>query len=267
MRAAFEEFNNNVDESVRKKCKIKSADIKALFPSMSAKLSKAAVKKMILKSGLKIEGINKWELVKFVAVTVPPEEIVESGLENVVPRRAKSATRKLTLNCLKSDKDDGEKWIPATAEPDEDQTRSLVALTLSHCVEVVMKNHTYRLGDKTILQSDGGPIGLELTGAVSRAFMMMWDELYLKAVEEEGLVMLLYYRYVDDSNQIVQDNSGSEDGEEIALKLKNIANSVMEGIEVEIDLPSRHPDGKMPILDMKVHINIQQRGLCRLRAL
>ena len=29
----------------------------------------------------------------------------------------------------------------------------------------------------------------------------------------------------------------------------------MEGIEVEIDLPSRHPDGKMPILDMKVHIN------------
>ena len=122
-------------------------------------------------------------------------------------------------------------------------------------VEVVMKNHTYKLGDRTLLQSDGGPIGLELTGAVSRAFMMMWDELYLKAVKDEGLVMLLYYRYVDDSNQIVLDNNGSEDGEEIALKLKNIANSVMEGIEVEIDLPSRHPDGKMPILDMKVHIN------------
>ena len=213
------------------------------------------VKKMILKSGIKIEGVNKWELVKFVAVTVPPEEIVENKLEGVVPTRAKTATRKLTLNCLKSDKDDGEKWIPAASDPDEDQTRALVALALSHCVEVVMKNHTYKLGDKTFLQSDGGPIGLELTGAVSRAFMMMWDELYLRAVEDEGLVMLLYYRYVDDSNQIVLDDSGSDDGEEIALKLKNIANSVMEGIEVEVDLPSRHSDGKMPILDMKVHIN------------
>ena len=30
------------------------------------------------------------------------------GLENVVPKRAKTATRKLTLNCLKSSKNDGE---------------------------------------------------------------------------------------------------------------------------------------------------------------
>ena len=255
MRAGFEEFNNNVDEATRKKCKIKSADIKALFPSMSVKLSRLAVKKMILKSDLKIRNVNNWELVKFVAVTIADSEIEEMGLERCIPKRAKKNTRKLTMNCLKSDKNDNLDWIPAETEPDETQTRLLVALTLSYCVEVVMRNHTYKLGDRTFLQSEGGPIGLELTGAVSRAFMMMWDELYLNAVETAGLRMLFYKRYVDDSNQIVVDDNNSEDGEDLALKLKNIANSVMEGIEVEMDLPSRHRDGKMPILDMKVHIN------------
>ena len=48
----------------------------------------------------------------------------------------------------------------------------------------------------------GGPIGLELTGAVSRPFMMTWDKRYLRMVREAGIQMPLYKRYVDDSNQV-----------------------------------------------------------------
>ena len=43
---------------------------------------------------------------------------------------------------------------------------------------------------------------MELTGAVSRPFMMSWDKKYLRLVREAGIQMPLYKRYVDDSNQV-----------------------------------------------------------------
>ena len=52
-----------------------------------------------------------------------------------------------------------------------------------------MTNHTYKLGDRIFQQKDGGPIGLEATGAISRAYMMHYDRLYLEAVEEAGIRM------------------------------------------------------------------------------
>ena len=71
-----------------------------------------------------------------------------------------------------------------------------------------MTNHTYKLGDRIFLQKDGGPIGLEATGAISRAYMMHYDRLYLEAVEEAGIRMLLYNQAaVDDSDSEVS-NSG-----------------------------------------------------------
>ena len=65
----------------------------------------------------------------------------------------------------------------------------------------VLSQHTYKAGDVLYLQTKGGPIGLELTGVVSRPFMMFWDKKYLKMVVESGMAMLLYKRYIDDSNQ------------------------------------------------------------------
>ena len=54
-------------------------------------------------------------------------------------------------------------------------------------VGVTMSNHVSSVGDTdtVYLQFDGGPIGLELAGAVSRPFMMRWDRLYLEAVEAD----------------------------------------------------------------------------------
>merc|ERR1711911_450856 len=60
----------------------------------------------------------------------------------------------------------------------------------------------YRVGDKTYQQAEGGPIGLELTGAVSRAFMWRWDRMYLEKARKAGLEVEMYQRYVDDSNQV-----------------------------------------------------------------
>ena len=124
-------------------------------------------------------------------------------------------------------------------------------------------------------QTEGGPIGLDLTGALSRPFMMRWDRMYLDRVKKAGIKMRFYKRYVDDSNQVatvppagsrydvirrkvVQDATvtGDDDEEKRTVKiLKDIANTIQEGIIMEEDSPSKHCDKKVPILDMKVWLS------------
>ena len=141
-------------------------------------------------------------------------------------------------------------------------------------VRLVMANHTYRVGDQSYLQTRGGAIGLELTGAASRAFMWRWDRIYLEKLKKANLKMWMYERYVDDSNQIAEvpppntrysvqtgklvvDNQIANETveERTARILKEIANSVQKGIIMEEDIPSRSPNAKLAIIDMKVWLD------------
>ena len=56
------------------------------------------------------------------------------------------------------------------------------------------------LSNSTLIR--GGPIELELTGAVSRAVMLKWDKMYLRRIKKADIKILLNERYVDDSNQM-----------------------------------------------------------------
>ena len=125
---------------------------------------------------------------------------------------------------------------------------------------------------------EGGPIGLELTGAVSRPFVARWDKLYLDKVKKAGIKMLLYKRYVDVSNQaavtppvgtryntetkkiMIDPSKVAEDelinaDERLARVLLDIANSILACVKMEGAWPSQSNDGKLPILDMKVWTN------------
>merc|ERR1711911_335560 len=79
----------------------------------------------------------------------------------------------------------------------------MIGITIANGIKACMENHTYKVGDKIYLQKEGGPIGLELTGAASRAFMWRWDKMYLEKAQRAGIEIKKYERYVDDSNQIV----------------------------------------------------------------
>ena len=154
----------------------------------------------------------------------------------------------------------------------------MIALAVSHGVKACMKNHLYKVGDQIYLQKDGGPIGLELTGAASRAFMWRWDQMYLKKARKAGVEIVKYERYVDDSNQIaVVPQEGAkydtdskkirieqeiketeeEDDERLARVLLDVANDVLPCIKMEADWPSKNNDRRLPILDMKVWMNEQ----------
>ena len=47
--------------------------------------------------------------------------------------------------------------------------------------------------------------------------------------------------------------------EEMMILLKMIANSVTKMIKGEEDFPSRHQDGQLPMLDLKIHVDRTDR--------
>ena len=270
MRAAFESYNDG-DQEEKKKCKVMSMDVKALYPSMEWNEIITAVKDMVEKSTENVRNVDYDEVGKYLAVTMSKEEIHKEGLNHVIPERKVETGREISIAylCNKANED---KWKRAR-KPGKIQQKKMVALALAEGIRACMANHVYCVGNNIFKQQSGGPIGLELTGAVSRAFMWRWDKLYLDRVERAGIKMLVYERYVDDSNQaavvppagskysaeqqrIIQDpnidDQGVPDDERMAKILVSIANSIMPCVVMEADWPSKNTDGKMPILDMKV---------------
>ena len=111
-------------------------------------------------------------------------------------------------------------------------------MAVSIGVQQVLANHTYTVGDTIYLQTQGGPIGLEITGAVCRPFMMSWDRRYLRMVKEAGIRMPLYKRYIDDSNQL---GRVPQEGSKYDANIKRI---VVNEEEANLGRGIRHQIGK-----------------------
>ena len=51
----------------------------------------------------------------------------------------------------------------------------MISLAIEVGIKACMKGHMYRLDGKVYLQTEGGPIGLELSGALARVIMLLWN--------------------------------------------------------------------------------------------
>ena len=149
-----------------------------------------------------IDDVDSREVSKYVAVMVTREEIEYEGLSLVIPKRKKKRTRNITINYLRQKNNDQQ--LTLARKPGIRQKRKMLALAVSVGVRLVMSSHTYIVGETYYLQLAGGAIGLELTGAVSHPFMIKWDRSYFDNVRKAGLIMPLYKRYIDDSNQLAK---------------------------------------------------------------
>ena len=103
--------------------------------------------------------------------------------------------------------------------------------------------------------------GMELTGNVAQILMMWYDRELARIMNEGGLEVLMFKRYVDDINMAfkVPDDAendiepGSLDAHWMS-KVKDWGNQIHQSIGIKVDYPSLHEDLKMPILDLKVWI-------------
>ena len=270
-----------------KDIKVLSMDVKALYPSLKIKEVTPILEELLITAQkdkkFYIENVDWKEVGKYLAITTTKDEQERKGITSAVPK-TKRATgenargRKPGPAYWESDlieKGDGtktNKWIHAS-EPSEEQKQMMLALVLMKAVETSMSNHTYRFGGKIYKQSDGGPIGDELSQAVARLVMIWWDRKFLEICTRLEIRILFFTRYVDDtnlavlpqpagtrfiSNELVEvpelrevDNHVGTDKATGRL-LKSIADSITPMLELEEDVCSNYEDNMIPILDLKV---------------
>ena len=254
-----------------------SQDVKALYPSLDWKEIVRIVGEILEETEVDFSDVDYKALGKYLAVHLSPEEIERNNLISVIPRKV--IPRKVGMAFLDKDldKDGNEKWDwkGKRKVPTNLQKKKMVARTLEVAIYTLLSNHLYQFDGRVFQQQAGGPIGLEVTGILARIVMLWWDRKFLGKLKKLGINLLLYLRYVDDSNMAAEsvapgtrfvndkvsilEEAKQEDAdvpadERTARFLKTVANTILPMIQMEHDCPSNHPSGRLPILDLGVWI-------------
>ena len=148
---------------------------------------------------------------------------------------------------------------------------------------VIMKNHVFLFNNEIRKQTKGGPIGLKFkTGVLAQIFMIWWDKEFAARLDEMAIVVRMNKCYVDDINMAIQatpvgmrykngkthvdeisvaEDEGICDDERTMILIKQVGNDIYPSIQLEVDYPSKHKDGKLPILDLKVWMETKEKEI------
>jgi hypothetical protein len=263
-----------------------SWDVEALYPECKKRESSEIIEKAIKESDVIFSDVNWEEAGRYVAINCTDDEIEQSNLDELVPKRTTNKGRKPKMVYLDTEEaerkgPDGKKvkvpkWENVREPRDENERRLLMAKVMKIAVLVLMGNHVYRFNGKVYNQEDGGSIGLEATQGIARNVMIDWDKMMRKTLKILKIRTLMYKRYVDDINTaVVPKPAGTEyvagqlvvTEERLALDqdvptdvrtgrlLREIANEVMKPmIKLVEDVPTNHESNKIPILDLEVWV-------------
>ena len=102
-------------------------------------------------------------------------ELRDLGLPRFCPRRKTNRGRPPTITGCAVDENKTKRfhpWLPPVEQPDEVTTRKMCTDTMKIVLLFIMQNHLYTFDNEIKLQSEGGPIGLELTGVLAQLFMV-----------------------------------------------------------------------------------------------
>ena len=273
-RANIEHIDN--EEKV-----IGSMDVKALYPSLDISFTTEIVCEEFLKSDVKIENVDYAEMGLYLRLNRDDKYIKENKLEEICPKRKhKNGRPKITRNGVVVDKEKRWKiWEEPEREPSEEEKRMMMKESLKIALELIMNNHTYKFEDVIRRQKEGGAIGIDLTGEMARIFMCWWDRQIIEKLNKVGIKVLLYKRYVDDINMVIEflkDNYKYEAGKLVKEErtgieeeekdqkmfkiIKEIGNEIHRSIQLTTDTPSENEDKKVPILDLKCWVERGRDG-------
>ena len=153
-------------------------------------------------------------------------------------------------------------------------------MALEQGILTVFKHHYYSFGQEIKLQTDGGPIGLKISGAVGKVVMMAWvRDFKIKMCEATATLpnseQYLHQLYVDDNNVVMEelplgarlvdgkfmvvdemveaDNLVKSDKRTAELAME-LANTLCPYLQMEVDYPSKNPSGWMPMLNLEVQM-------------
>ena len=259
-----------VNESgmINTKTTIGSLDVKALYPNLHLDFTIEKAAEEFQESEVEIEGVDYEELGLYLSLHTDETFLRDKGIEDFCPKRRNrvGAPPKITGSGIKVKKEERFKpWIEALCSPDSEKQRVMLTEAMKIVLTTLMKNHIYNFHDELRRQKEGGAIGVDLTGELAKVFMTWWDKQMLRKLSERNINPLLYKRYVDDINIIVDEIDAMSDTEQQGdtrtfQAIQAAGNEIHSSIQLTYDVPSENADQKVPILDLKCWIKEIENG-------
>ena len=178
---------------------------------------------------------------------------------------------------LGKDSDDEVRWVFPPRDPTKEEKVKLFAAALEIAVRTIFKLHTYQFGGKLYQQSEGGPIGLRLTGACAKLVMASWSRKVNKILEREKIEVALAAGYIDDIRYLTtiiekgrrwdekekrfvkkgewereDEESNQSDNERTSKEIRKVMNSVYQNIQFTSEIPSDFENQRLPTLDFEM---------------
>ena len=176
-------------------------DVVALYPSLKSENTGKIIRKKVQESKVIFEGFDDKMGRAYIVLNRKYTSDLEK-IEHILPKRASNKGKAPSMAGL------GPRWDPETqwifpAGNISAQERKIV---ISHVIEIALRalweNFTYKFAGKNYHQTDGGPIGVRVSGAASEVVMQDWSETYHKILVDSGLWVALLGGYVDDGRHI-----------------------------------------------------------------
>lgn len=246
-----------------------SLDVESLYPSLDVKRCARVIRDKLYESNLGFADLQWKEIALYIRYHMTNVEIANNGLEEFCPKR-KYRRRPPIFVTSGSDPDTAkrhEPWVFPNQDPDQYVLRRMFCVAIEVMVIRTMSLHDFKFDNKIYRQGSGGAIGLDLTGVVSDIYMCYWDSELLRLMEENAFLPILYKRYKDDVNFIIEMdpdrvNNNDRDGtnRSAVAEIKTLGESIDKNIKVTTDLPCNHDDRRLPLLDIKVWIGESRTG-------
>ena len=177
-----------------------SLDIVKWYPSMELKRLIEVIMELMMEADLDVEEIDFDQLGIYIATSLTNEEIRNVDLEKVVPKRREGKRAGITNKDIWLTEGDKCQWILPERKPCKLEKQKMFTVGICIGVKLVMENHIYRFGGELRRQTSGGPIGVELTGALADLFMLYWDRKFLNKLKDLDIKIKGYKRFKDDTN-------------------------------------------------------------------
>ena len=268
----FERINRERDADER--WVVGSLDVVSLYPSLNVERCVREVRVRMDSSDMVVSGLQWKDIALYLRYHLTQDEIEREGLGQVCPtRRYNRRPPKFEVSGSDRDKEKRfEPWVFPETEPGEATVNKMFSMAVEVMVRRTMTIHDFTIDRKMYRQAKGGSIGLDLTGVVSDVFMCWWDSQLMSLINASSMNIIVYKRYKDDVNFILEVGEGAigglgnTDKDERARvtieKVKQMAESIDPDIKVETDLCSNHPErgGRLPILDVEVWVGMASTG-------
>ena len=176
-----------------------SLDVKALYPSLDIEACSKICQERVMNSSLKVEDWDvKWATI-YCALNMSREEVIREDMGMIIPRRiATSGKDPTVLTAEKDEKVDRWQWAKPIEAYTNHEKKKIMGKITQIMVRATFSTHHYKWNGRIFKQMSGGPIGLRATGSVAKCTMDEWIAKFRKMLLENGVIVHLLVKYVDD---------------------------------------------------------------------